>query len=153
MNSQLAKSEQMKFLFISNTNTFATYTCGFPLRSLAIALSSLMLAIESLVLYLIYSGFPVITYYQITLTILWLLMLAGPITQNFNLCYILTYILEIVTILEFVIKGYLINAIWPLDAHTAPFFYFFVIYLILWFIATYVYYSYTKSLGLGLLPR
>jgi hypothetical protein len=79
-------------------------------------------------------------------------MLAGPFTQNFYLCYVLTYF-EIATILEFALKGYLIYVIWRSYTHTTPLFYAFVIYLILWFIATYVYYSYTKSLGLGLLPR
>jgi hypothetical protein len=155
MNSQKAKAQQMRFLFITNTNTFATYACRLPLRSLAIVLSSLMLVIESCILYIIYNFLlPEITNYQITLTIMWLLMLAGPISQNFYLCYILTYILEIATILEFAFKGNIIYVmLWPLDSHTAPVFYGFVVYFIIRFIAAYVCYAYTKSLGLGLLRK
>jgi hypothetical protein len=150
-----AQAEQMRFLFISNTTTFATYTCGFALRSAAFVLTAVTAFFESWILYIMVesTGYDLyVVMYQFVLALLWISMLSGPITQNFSLCYSLTLAMEIATIIDFIIKIAILVYIYNPTSDQIPFFTVIEVYLALWFISAFVYYSYTKSLGLGLLP-
>jgi hypothetical protein len=63
--------------------------------------------------------------------------------------------MEIATIIDFIIKIAILVYIYNPNSDSEsqiPFFYVIVVYLALWLISAFVYYSYTKSLGLGLLP-
>jgi hypothetical protein len=150
-----AQAELMRFLFISNTNTFATYTCGFLLRFAAFLLTAVTAFFESWILYIMVesTGYDLsVVMYQFALAILWISMLSGPITQDFSLCYALTIAMEIATIIDFIIKIAILVYIYnPISDSQIPFFTVIEVYLALLLISAFVYYSYTKSLGLGLL--
>jgi hypothetical protein len=161
MNPQQIKSERMKFLFISEPNTFATYTCGVPLRTCTIILTGLILAIQSWILYNfvnassdIANDMTVEIIYQTLMTLIWLVALAGPITNNFDLCYTMTIILEVGTAGEAIIKGSMIYMIFYWLPKEMALLYSSIIFIYLtgWFFAVYIYFSFTKSLGFGLLP-
>jgi hypothetical protein len=151
MNNERVQAEQMKFLFISNPNTFATYTCGVPLRS-CIYIFIALLFFFSIILYL---WAPLIfTESSLIEMTVCLIVLAGPITENFNLCWVLTVAFSVLTIIEACWKVYIglviLSRPTPTEAYVLLLVMF--IHLVLWFVTVYVYFSYTKSLGLGLLP-
>jgi hypothetical protein len=160
MNTHKLKAERMKFLFILDRNTYATYTCRVPFRTAAILLIILILALQKV----LWKEFIQMSHavandtfavaYQLIQVLIWLLMLAGPITQNFDLCYVGVYILEIAAFVEFASKLLIYvecaRVLFP-PKTTIFYLYVFIGYFEFWFGAVYIYYSYTKSLGLGLL--
>jgi hypothetical protein len=153
MNTEREQAERMRFLFISEPTTFATYTCGVPLRSLAIILSSVMSAI-AIGLAIWSHGSHSFVWFCV-LSVAWLSMITGPLTQNYALCYFLTCSAMVATAVEIIcycvfcfdliVWGQFVNKIGLVIALTH--------YIVYGFVTTYVYFSYTKSLGLGLLPR
>jgi hypothetical protein len=150
MNNDRALAEQMKFLFISNPNTFATYTFGIPLKS----------CVYILITWLILHGFTlsvVSDMFNIAVgeAIIWLVMLAGPLTENCYLCWALTIIIQIITIPEVCFKLFiaLIIILKNHNVESAGIVLALLMHVFLWLLTVYVYFSYTKSLGLGLLPN
>jgi hypothetical protein len=161
MNNQQIESERMNFLFISNISTYATYTCGFTLRTSVILLTSLMLGLQIWILYKVIlialndgnNMIPVIVYHSL-IVLIWLLMLAGPITQSFELCHTNTIVLQVSTYVEFLVKVllfvFLAVDFLPLTV-TCLYLFLFLIYLAGWYFTVYIYFSYAKSLGFGLI--
>jgi hypothetical protein len=152
MNNDRVQAEQMKFLFISNPNTFATYTYGVPLKSCVYIFIALVLLFG---LILAFAFPPIFKGFAFIESIVWLIMLAGPITENSYLCWVLTVIISILTFVEVFLKLVvsLVIATAVLNDKSIMLLLIILIHLILWFAAVYVYFSFAKSLGLGLIPR
>jgi hypothetical protein len=156
------KAIRMKFFWVADPNSYAKFTCGLSLRHTAIIFTSIMIALQICLLFLsirialsISNDFTPELIYQSLLLVLWLVMLVGPLTQNFELCFANTNIIEYSTILEFIIKIVItINAFVILDKtylYNILIGYVVIAYCILWFVTVYIYYSYAKTLGLKLL--
>jgi hypothetical protein len=111
MDIHQTKSEQMKFFFISNTCT--TSICGFSLRFCTAALSALMAILHIVLLFTTASeSFTALTIYLYALSILWLA--AGSVTklQIHSYLYIMTYVLEITTVIVILVNVGIVFAVW-----------------------------------------
>jgi hypothetical protein len=163
MDTQQLRAQRMKFFFISNRNTYATNPWDISLRNAAILFVIVNLACQAWFLnefiqmsFAVANDMTLDIVYQLAQVLLWLLMLTGPISQNFNLCYRNLRILEIATCVEFPLKLFIFEEyarhVLPLEI-TIIYLFVFIVYFTFWFGAVYIYYSYTKSLGLGLLTN
>jgi hypothetical protein len=154
------KHKEMKFFFILNCSI--KNISQSSLRVITIILSIIMLIIEVALLIAIIDlaqgANKDITFeigYQSILIVLWMLMLTGPLIQNFNFCYVTTIILEICTLCDFVFKIYFAVKT-CLNVHLSKDYVYNIIlvlvifiYLTIWFESVYFYFSYTKSLRQG----
>jgi hypothetical protein len=145
MNAQRAQAERMRFLFILNPNTFATDVCGYPLRSSAIALCALHLVLGLLITCLFFKNSPYDWYFAI-LPLFWLVMIIGPITRDVGFCVVFAILLMLAIIFLTYAFLQICAFLSPVPEILVPI----TIYLILWYIAGFVYFSYTKSIALGL---
>jgi hypothetical protein len=141
MNTE--RAERMIFLFICDPNTFSKDVCGYPLRSCAIAfcVSHVIIA-----LWVYYEVIP--TEIMLINPVFWFLMLIGPCTQDIGLCVLFTILLMIATIYFTLISIWI--SLWV--SLVPDMFIPIAIYLVFWYIAAYIYFSYTKSIAIGFLP-
>jgi hypothetical protein len=163
MSTDQIKAQRMKFLFISDPNTFVRVICGFSLRTCAMSICAIMLITEFVLfaeLDMMYEDVsdPIIHAFvlQSLVGAVWLPTILGPIKEDFNWCHTCTLILEILTPIQVFLKYFIfihLREHLPSDTnHYICYAFTFAVYFVIWFISVYVYYSYTKSLGLGLLP-
>jgi hypothetical protein len=142
MNTERAKAERMRFLFICDPNTFATDVCGYPLRSCAMAFC----AVHAVLGFLLYTYD--FTSFILILPAFWLLMLIGPYTQDIGLCVLFTVLLMITTFCHTLLSIWISLAVYLFPGVVIPL----AIYLVLLYITVFIYFSYTKSIAIGLLP-
>jgi hypothetical protein len=144
MNIERAKAERMRFLFICDPNTFAKDICGYPLRSCAMAFCIAHAALG----FLIVINMETPSSLFLAFPAFWLLMLIGPYTQDIVLCVLFTLLLMIATYYFTLLSIWISVAVYLLPIIVIPV----AIYLVFWYITAYIYFSYTKSIALGLLP-
>src|SRR5690349_21394270 len=118
MNNQQVKAQNMRFLFITDPNYYAKRVAGAEIETIAFIFSGLMLFIQislSLALVMLYNmkGIPErlildLLIYQSSLTLIWLIALLAILTKSFFICYFLTIILQITTLLEIIFKSYIV---------------------------------------------
>jgi hypothetical protein len=147
------KREAMKFFFI--LNCFIKNISQSSLRIITITLNHHVNNRSIAIIDLARGANKDITFeisYQSFLIVLWLLMLTGPLIQNFIFCYVTTIILEICTLCDFVYKIY-IAVQTCLNVHLSKDYVYNIIlvlvifiYLAIWFESVYFYFSYTISL-------
>jgi hypothetical protein len=153
MDTQRIQVERMRFLFISDPNTFATYTCGFPIRSCAITLSAITLIISIAIAVLSVETYLFDCF--VILSVYWLVMLSGPFVDNIDFLWKLIYISMAAIYIQ--VFSYIALLIYLLTREVSDKSVIIAIslafYMILEWVSIYAVYSYVKSEGLGLLPR